>query len=55
MALKPQVVVMDMNMPLMDGAQAARLIKRELPETTVIGLSVDDNSAVRDAFIQREQ
>jgi len=45
--LHPRVVVMDINMPRMDGIDATTHIKTYWPETTVIGISVntgDDNS-----------
>jgi YesN/AraC family two-component response regulator len=38
--LKPHVVLMDINMPQMDGIQAARIIKEEDPETIIVGLSI---------------
>ncbi len=38
--LKPDVVIMDMSMPLIDGDEATRQIKMHLPQTRVIALSM---------------
>ena len=38
--LRPDVVVMDINMPQMNGIEATRRIKEEFPTTAVIGLPV---------------
>lgn len=45
----PDVVLMDLNMPVMDGWEAALELKKCSPETRVIALSVndDDSSVIR--------
>ncbi|WP_019008341.1 response regulator [Deinococcus aquatilis] len=37
--LRPDVVVMDLMMPVMDGITAIRLLRRQLPDTEVIALT----------------
>jgi DNA-binding NarL/FixJ family response regulator len=51
-SLNPHVIVMDISMPYMDGVQATRLIKQERPFITIIGLSMIDGPAMRDALLQ---
>jgi DNA-binding NarL/FixJ family response regulator len=49
--LKPQVVVMDLAMPELDGIQAASQILRKMPETGILILSMySEDTYVRNAF-----
>ncbi len=41
--LKPDVLIMDVNMPDMDGIAATAIIRRDLPSTEVIILTVQDD------------
>jgi DNA-binding NarL/FixJ family response regulator len=45
--LQPDVVLMDVEMPLLDGLAATRLIKQQCPQCRVIILSIHDDEAVR--------
>ena len=49
--LKPDVVIMDINMPKMNGIEAIECIMEELPDTKILALSMyDDVRYTSDAF-----
>ncbi len=48
---QPDVVVMDINMPRLDGVAATRQIKRDLPRTAIIGISVQDSAQIEQAML----
>jgi DNA-binding NarL/FixJ family response regulator len=45
MALRPDLILMDINMPRCDGLLATRLIKRQLPRTVIVILTVSADAA----------
>ena len=48
-ALRPDIVLMDIRMPVMDGVESVRLIKKDFPSTVVIMLTTFDD----DEFVIR--
>ncbi len=46
-AVQPDVVLMDISMPRMDGLQASKIIREELPGTKIVIVSQNDPKVVR--------
>ena len=46
----PDVIIMDINMPRMDGIEATRRIKKEQPGTVIIAVSVNDTPDIRESL-----
>lgn len=49
---RPDVVVMDSNMPRMNGLEAANLMKKSWEETLIIGLCTVQDTYTTDAFLR---
>lgn len=49
--LRPDVIVMDVTMPVMDGIEATQVIVDEFPEVRVLGLSISGDNATAEAMV----
>jgi PAS domain S-box-containing protein len=50
--LHPDVIVMDMAMPVLSGDEATRQIRIQLPATRIIGLSISEPGSVSERMLQ---
>lgn len=50
--LRPDIIVMDINLPDIDGIEATRMIKEALPETKILGVSLHAQPAYASRMIR---
>jgi DNA-binding NarL/FixJ family response regulator len=51
-SLKPDIVVLDVSMPRLNGLEAARLIRRENPESKIVIITQHDSPQIRSAALE---
>jgi DNA-binding NarL/FixJ family response regulator len=51
-SLKPDIVVLDVSMPRLNGLEAARLIRKEKPEPQIVIITQHDSPQIRSAALE---
>jgi two-component system, NarL family, nitrate/nitrite response regulator NarL len=49
--VRPDIILMDVSMPVMDGIEATALISRAHPGIRIIGLSMHDDDGTKDKML----
>jgi DNA-binding NarL/FixJ family response regulator len=49
---QPEIILMDINMPRMNGIQATNVIKKSPKETAILGVSMVDDGYAIEAFLK---
>lgn len=49
--IRPDIILMDVSMPELDGIEATTLIKKSHPEISVIALSMHDSEAMKQKML----
>lgn len=50
--LKPDIILMDYNMPIVNGIEATKMVIKLFPEIKIVGFSFDDDSTTKKAFFE---
>jgi DNA-binding NarL/FixJ family response regulator len=50
--LQPDVIVMDLNMPVMNGLEACRKLTHAVPQTRIIIVTAEDDAAVQQVVME---
>lgn len=51
-SLKPDIVVLDVSMPRLNGLEAARLIKKDKPDSQIVIITQHDSPQIRSAALE---